>query len=212
MKDASQKTHWENSEIDPRDSFDQVCFKLELEGWTIDAMVDNYLSPAVGYNDIKMNPQWRGKKFFLGKTAFIAFLKETYGWQEKKARTGNSMTPSPPNRPKRTRRSSSFCGDDIDTPSPRRKQFHFESAQEKDFYQFRRLIMKLQSQCNWKYIRGTKLHPWLYVLPGCKTEVQGGQHLVDFFAEESEVIQYCMDHRFYERRRELGLEKENWKM
>eukprot|EP00536_Pseudo-nitzschia_multiseries_P005315 jgi/Psemu1/285686/fgenesh1_pg.99_\ len=219
-----------NAGIKGDDSFDNVCGKLEIVGWTIDHMMENYFRPNVTYDDIKMNPQWRGNKFFLSKAAFLSFLKDNYSWTEKKActprrkvghksndlpltpsnapknidRAGSTVTPPSSIRPKRSRRAS-FCGDDNDTPVVRRKQCHFKSDLERDFYDFRKLIIKLQRKCGWKYVSG-KTHSWHYVLPGCKTESQGGQHLIDFFFEESEVIQYCVDNDYYEKRKELGLE------
>jgi len=195
------------------DSFEEVCIKLEYIGWTVDMFDYNYFSPEVGYDDIKMNPQWRGKKFFLGKEDFLIFLRETYGWMGKKTpkkrvRGGsNAVTPSLSSRPKRIRRSSSLCEDDMnDSPIARKDQFNFKSEEEEEFYNFRNLMKDLSNTCGWSYLRA-KIHPWQYVLPGCPTEHKGGKHLEDFFFEEEEVIQYCMNRNYFERRFELGIEE-----
>jgi hypothetical protein len=198
--------------IDLDDSFTEVCNKLECIGWTVDSYDYNYFSPTVGYDDIKMNPQWRGKKFFLGKEDFLIFLRETYGWTgkrtpKKRDRGGsNAVTPSLSSRPKRSRRSQSLCEDDInDSPIAKKDQFKFKSEEEEEFYNFRNLMKDLKNKCGWKYLPA-KTRSWHYVLPGRPKEQKGGKNLEDFFFEESEVIQYCKNHNYYERRHELGLE------
>jgi hypothetical protein len=192
--------------IGPDDSLDEVCTKLEYVGWTVDNFGYNYFSPEVGYDDIKMNPQWRGKKFFLGREDFLVFLRETYGWTMKKTpkkrvRRGssNAVTPNLSSRPKRSRRSPSRCEDDNND-----SQFNFKSEEEEEFYCFPNLMRDLKNKCGWGYVKA-KIHPWHYVLPGCPTEQKGGKHLEDYFFDESEVILYCMNRNYFERRHELGL-------
>jgi len=201
---------------------DVVHRKLELIGWNIDLYLDLYLSPKVGFDDIKNNPHGKGTDFFLTKEGFQTFLREKYGWGEKRAATKSmitpeklglsrkpkraTVTPTSPDRPRRNRRrTGSNGGDDVESPKRKKKKVVFKTEEEEYFYEFKPLISKLKHRLGWKYVLGTGLHSFIYVQPGCKSEGQGGTYLNDFFCEESEVIKYCMSMDYYANRQELGL-------
>ena len=214
--------------ICPDDTPERVHNKLELMGWTIDTYGDMYLSPEVGFDDIKKYPYGKGKDYFLDKTSFHRFLMETYGWQEEKktpkskatitpkklvsggnkSRSGNkgsaTVTPlSSKQLPKRTRR---FSGDDVELLRKKRKHWSFKTEEEEDFYQFKSLIGKLVKRLDWGYKNGVGLNgAYNYILPHCKSEKQGGEWCKDFFYEEAEVIQYCVDNNYFKNRKKLGL-------
>jgi hypothetical protein len=212
----------EDPTICPDDTPEEVQNKLELMGWTIDSYGDMYLSPKVGFDDIKSNPYGKGIDYFLDKISFRNFLKKTYGWQKKKKTTkskatitpkklvlggnkgSNTVTPLSSKRlPKRIRRMS---GDDVELPKNKKKRFSFESEEEEVFYKFKSLIVKLVKRLGWVYTHGIGLSgAYNYVLPDCKSERHGGEYLVDFFYEESEVIQYCVDNNYFKHRITLGL-------
>ncbi|OEU10756.1 hypothetical protein FRACYDRAFT_246624 [Fragilariopsis cylindrus CCMP1102] len=214
--------------ICPDDALEIVQNKLELMGWTIDTHHNLYLSPKVGYDDIKRRPFDKGKDYFLDKTSFHKFLMETYGWQEEKktpkskatitpkklvrggnkSRGGNNgsttVTPlSSKQLPKRTRR---FSGDDVELLKKKRKHWSFKTEEEEDFYTFKSLIGKLVKRLDWGYKNGVGLNgAYNYILPHCKSEKQGGEWCKDFFYEEAEVIQYCVDNNYFKNRKKLGL-------
>lgn len=213
----------EDPAIFPGDTPEEVQNKLELKGWTIDWYGNIYLSPKVGFDDIKSNPYGKGKDYFLDKTSFHKFLNETYGWQENKKTTKSKATITPKKLscrgnkgstittvtplsskqlPKRTRRMS---GDDVESPRNKRNRFSFNSEEEEVFYQFKPLISKLRKRLGWVYKMGSGLKAFSYVLPDCKSENKGGKYLKDFFYEESEVIQYCVDNNYFKHRITLGL-------
>ena len=202
--------------IKPHDSFEEACRKLEVVGYEIDQESMTYFSPNVTLDDVKMNPHWRGNKFFLSKEDFSVFLREEFGWKGKKTsgrgkktpvtksrKRSNAVTPTSSTRPKRTRRSPSFGRGNLNN-SPM-KQYGFKSEEEEEFYHFKNLMKQLKESLQWQYLP-SKINPWHYVLPGRPRDSKGGKHLEDFFYEESEVILYCMNNNYYERRGELGLE------
>jgi len=209
-------------EISNDDTFEEVCHKLEFDGWTVDVGRNEYYSPGIGFDDIKGNPHWRGIKFFLSKQTFLGHLKNAFGWKPKRGRkssstvprgrkstntitrsrrSSNTVTPTPSSRPKRNRRSP-FVEDASKSAT---KKTRFKSSEEEEFYHFRNLIQMLTSKCDWKY-QAAKTRDWHYVLPGRPTERKGGKHLEDFFFEESEVVLYCMNNKYFEKRKKLGLD------
>jgi hypothetical protein len=201
----------EGSGINLDDSFEDVCHKLEFEGWTCDLYENLYFGPGCGFDDIKMNPKWKGDKFFLTRRTFLNYLRKTYGWTVKKTpkkgagKRSNAVTPTSSLRPKRTCRTPSFPRDDgNNSPTVKTDQYKFKSEDEEKFYFFPTLMNNLKNICGWKY-QPAKTNTWHYVLPGGKRESKGGKHHEDFFFEESEVVLYCMNNNYYERREELGL-------
>jgi hypothetical protein len=83
------------------------------------------------------------------------------------------------------------------------KIFHFKSDAEADFYNFGPLMNRLKKH-GWKY-RGGNLGGWTYIIPRHNGPKQGGQEKVDYFTEEEDVVEYCMNNQYFERRQELGL-------
>lgn len=122
-----------------------------------------------------------------------AAVTTTANLKTPKASKKRKMVTPTPSRSTRTRRSP---GSD-DSP------FNFKSKKQEEFYQFQPLIKKLQA-IGWQYSRA-KTRNWQYVLPGHPSEYKKGKHLEDFFYEENEVILYCMNNKFFERRHKLGL-------
>mmetsp|Transcript_58169 Transcript_58169/g.65111 ORF Transcript_58169/g.65111 Transcript_58169/m.65111 type:complete len:663 (+) Transcript_58169:162-2150(+) len=216
----------EDDDEDPKicsdDTLDDVHRKLEFIGWTIDVYGDLYLTPKVGFDDVKSNPRGKGTDYFLTKEGFHLFLKEKYGWEKKRVATrslitpkklgitrkqkGVTVTPMSPDRPKRNRRKpGSNGGDDVESPKKKRKKLVFSTEDEEAFYAFQSLMKKLVSRLDWKYLQGVGLHPYEYVFPNCKSGKQGGTYLNDFFCEETEVIEFCLAKNYYARRHELNL-------
>jgi len=85
-----------------------------------------------------------------------------------------------------------------------KKPLTFKSEDEEAFYIFANLMPQLKAELGWTYTRG-RIDAWNYVLPGGKSEAKGGKHNEDYFHQESEVIKYCMEKKYYERRVELRL-------
>lgn len=83
-------------------------------------------------------------------------------------------------------------------------QIEFNSYQEKAFYCFEKLMPKLE-KLGWKYQKGRRREDWVYVLPGGKGEMEGGEHNVDFFYTWWKVVDKCRSWKYYERRQALGL-------
>ncbi len=207
------------------DTFEEVCKKLKVAGWTIDTDSKEYLGPDVSRDDMKKNPDWKNKKFFKNNLGFCKYLRRTFGWkgstvtqakketsrQPKKTTTPaskrkrtNTVTPSS-NRPKRSRRSPAFVPVGVSgSPKMIDQLFKFNSEDEEEFYHFPTLIKKLTEKCGWKY-KSASIQTWQYILPDRPSEGMKGNHLEDFFYEEAEVVQYCMNNNYYERRHELGL-------
>jgi len=210
-------------EINPHDSFDDVCDKLGEIGWTINIYQESYYSPNLGYHDVKRNPELRDTKCFLSKASFLGFLKKTFGWEEekpkekktrkaksgpsprKKKRSGsNAVTPNSWTPMRRSLRTRSFCDDESVASKVSKKPLTFKSEDEEAFYIFANLMPQLKAELGWTYTRG-RIDAWNYVLPGGKSEAKGGKHNEDYFHQESEVIKYCMEKKYYERRVELRL-------
>mmetsp|Transcript_12470 Transcript_12470/g.31399 ORF Transcript_12470/g.31399 Transcript_12470/m.31399 type:complete len:663 (+) Transcript_12470:95-2083(+) len=196
--------------IKSNDSFEEACEKLKDVGYSIDFTNKVYLCPGFGDEDMK-NPRLKNKKYFLRTQEFTRFLRNEFGWEgkvtpipepsnRKRSKTA-TVTPSSV-RPKRSRRSSE---DSLsDSPVKKEGQIKFKTEDEEEFYHFPNLIKKLNGEGGWRY-KPSKTRNWHYVLPGHPTEHQRGKHLEDFFYEEAEVVLYCVNNNYYERRRELGL-------
>eukprot|EP00533_Pseudo-nitzschia_delicatissima_P014656 CAMPEP_0197275072 /NCGR_PEP_ID=MMETSP1432-20130617/13459_1 /TAXON_ID=44447 /ORGANISM="Pseudo-nitzschia delicatissima, Strain UNC1205" /LENGTH=242 /DNA_ID=CAMNT_0042740941 /DNA_START=132 /DNA_END=856 /DNA_ORIENTATION=- len=191
------------------DSFEEACEKLKDVGYSIDLTNKVYLCPGVEDKD-KENLKLKNKKYFLRTQEFTRFLRIEFGWEgrlkpvpgppkRKRSKTA-TVTPSSV-RPKRSRRSSE---DSLsDSPIKKEDQFKFKSEDEEEFYHFPNLIRRLNGKGGWRY-KSSKTRNWHYVLPGHPTEHERGKHLEDFFYEEAEVVLYCMNNKYYEKRHELG--------
>jgi hypothetical protein len=217
--------------IEPTATFNNILFKLQVDyGWEQISYQGQTVWIRPG-KDPSANPNClRGKDFF-NVEELRQHLQAKYGWKEPitpqakskptdtatKTKRGRKtapsfVTPSPSGRPQRHRRRKVRDGEhDDEQSSPMKmsskkpkKMFQFQSEEEEDFYTFLNLMSKLKRN-KWGYRPG-KFGGWTYIKPGHKGEKQGGKHMVDFFTEEHEVIEYCMKEKYFERREELGLE------
>jgi hypothetical protein len=217
--------------IEPTATFNNILFKLQVDyGWEQISYQGQTVWIRPG-KDPSANPNCiRGKDFF-NVEELRQHLQAKCGWKEPitpqakskptdtatKNKRGRKtapsfVTPSPSGRPQRNRRRKVRDGEhDDEQSSPMKmsskkpkKMFQFQSEEEEDFYTFLNLMSKLKRN-KWGYRPG-KFGGWTYIKPGHKGEKQGGKHMVDFFTEEHEVIEYCMKEKYFERREELGLE------
>ena len=80
----------------------------------------------------------------------------------------------------------------------------FSSDEEADFYNFNYLMKKLVHGLGWKY-GNHPLGGWIYYKPESRLINKGGKHMHDYFLTEKEVIEFCRENNYYDRRAELGL-------
>ena len=149
--------------------------------------------PTVKVDDTPKSPpkpKGRGRK---KKSAATPAVTTTASLKTPTAPKKRKMVTPTPSRSTRARRGAAS------EESP----FTYRSKYQKEFYQFSTLIKRLQ-KIGWRYTKA-KMNNWQYVRVGRKSESQKGEHLVDFFYSENEVVQYCMEKRYYERRVNLKL-------
>ena len=135
-------------------------------------------------------PKGRGRK---KKSAATPAVMTTASLKTPTAPKKRKMVTPTPSRSTRARRGAAS------EESP----FTFRSPMQEEFYQFSTLIKRLQ-KIGWRYAKA-KMHNWQYVRPGLKSESENGEHLLDFFYTENEVVKYCMEKRYFERRKALKL-------
>ncbi|KAL3936875.1 MAG: hypothetical protein SGBAC_007899 [Bacillariaceae sp.] len=137
--------------------------------------------------------------------------KSKTGANTKQARVTRKATPSPKYQSGSRRQHDTTT---IARCSPRRAS-NATSAKKKQlsadpFYEFNCLINVLQNNFDWKYRAGGLESNWLYIRGDSKLG-RKGKRGDDFFGEEWEVIEYCLEHKYKEKFQLLTEEEEDEK-
>lgn len=149
-------------------------------------------------------------------------MKSITAGRKKQKTVETVVTPASTRQSSRQRKPVTFYGEDADegrqpqsgTPAIKRKTM-MELDEKDAFYHFVDLMDTLKKNGGWKYVRPNKnlgysagsvlRNNYAYEIPNARQERDGGEHLIDFFFTEQEVIDYCKGRQYYERRYELGL-------
>ena len=201
------------------DSFDQAAMKLIFVGWNHRKYPDLgefYLKPGASIQNGKINED------YYDKEGLKDFLKVTYEWCDlsetstpstlpssssdnetvrqkdtiKKQREPASISPRHSQRPKR-RPSAPEGQDESQTVSLKKSRREHSSEESDDFYNMAHLWPLLKRLgWHWEPSRN-RLRNYCYVRPG-RSQLEGNHHLVDFFYEEEEVVDYCRMNNYRE--------------
>eukprot|EP00934_Nitzschia_sp_Nitz4_P005177 Nitzschia sp. Nitz4//scaffold133_size116822//12381//14834//NITZ4_003792-RA/size116822-processed-gene-0.49-mRNA-1//-1//CDS//3329535351//5167//frame0 len=194
------------------ETLEQATYALCFAGWRKVEGEDTYVSPRV------RKEKETGERYNLKQLE--AFLKEEYGWTPKVVNPASpaataTETETPNESSKRTpvnlkRKLSSNTSSAIaETPirksrrtrikQPVReseKKKRIDDNEEESFYRFENLMNKvLKPHLGWQY-KGSKLCNWCY-MPADSPGEKEGKHLVDYFYQEEEVVDYCRANDFW---------------
>ena len=201
--------------IEPNETWESVLKKFEFSGFVkIDS--GEFVAPngnAPFQNGVK------GRDYY-DEEGLREMLREKFGWvgpPPSPTVGGNSSPSSNPSpassehhqkeTPKK-RKAKGSAPQAISASKrsrrPREAPANHPKRDDDDFFYFTNVWQYLENLLGWKYERSRcKLRDWCYVLPG-RSEGKG-KHMVDFFYEESEVVDYVKER--YTKEQLVELEK-----